>query len=166
MARPLRIEYPGAFHHVMSRGNDGTPIVRDDTDRKKFLELLVRAIGRFGWILHDWVLMTNHLHFSIETPECTLSDGMHWLLGTCLSGLRRRSGSVAADRPGTWRVQCRRHLQSCRSLRSELADDGDLCELLEACRGRMKRRPPPFFPIQTPHLTARRYHRAPTRGRR
>ena len=347
MARPLRIEYPGAFHHVMSRGNDGTPIVRDDTDRKKFLELLVRAIGRFGWILHDWVLMTNHLHFSIETPECTLSDGMHWLLGTyagwfnrrhtrrghlfqdrfknCLveqeeylltvaryivlnpvkagmgarpedypwSSYRARAGydpappwlslgAVASLFGGTgpdgraaYRTfidedlgnprdlaeECIRKLylgsaswiekiqklidetersedappgqvhpgrpeledvveavtqtfdttgeairrergtlarrviaylafedglvplrRIARGLgvtsaggisnlaarcRSELAQDADLCELIEACRGRMKRRPPPFrFPIQTPPLTARRYHRAPTRSRR
>jgi len=51
--------------------------------------------------------------------------------------------------------------------RTELARDADLSALVEACRGRMKRRPPPFrFPIQTPPLTARRYHRAPTRGRR
>jgi len=347
MARPLRIEYPGAFHHVMSRGNDGIPIVRDDIDRKKFLELLVRAIPRFGWVLHDWILMSTHFHLSIETPECTLSDGMHWLLGAYAGWFNRRhkrrghlfqdrfknclveqneylltvsryivlnavkAGMVARPEDYEWSSyraragyepapswltlgtvqacfgpneaeaqkayrafidadmndprdlaeECIRKLylgsaqwiekiqkfidESERSedaprkqvhpgrpelddvmeavaqtfnttieairtsrgtferrviaylafedgliplrriarglgvtsaggisnlaarCRSQLAQDADLCELMEACRGRMKRRPPPFrFPIQTPPVTARRYHRAPTRSRR
>lgn len=92
MARPLRIEFPGAFHHVMSRGNDGIALFRDDTDRLKFLDLLERAIARFNWVLHDWALMTNHFHLAIETPECTLSDGMHWLLGTYAKWFNKRHG--------------------------------------------------------------------------
>ena len=90
MARPLRIEYVGALHHVMSRGNDGIPLFRDDIDRLKFLSLLSRTIRRFGWVLLDWVLMTTHFHLSVQTPECTLSDGMHWLLGTYASWFNRR----------------------------------------------------------------------------
>jgi putative transposase len=90
MARPLRLEVPGAFHHVMSRGNDGIPIFREEPDYLKFLALLAAAITRFRWILHDWVLMTNHFHLAIETPECTLSDGMHWLLGSYAQWFNRR----------------------------------------------------------------------------
>jgi putative transposase len=90
MARPLRIEFDGAFHHVMSRGNDGMALFRDNTDRLKFLELLERAIKRSNWIVHDWVLMTNHFHLAIETPECTLSSGMHWLLGTYAKWFNKR----------------------------------------------------------------------------
>jgi putative transposase len=90
MARPLRLEHPGAFHHVMSRGNDGIPIFRDDADHLRFLDLLVQSIERFGWLLHDWTLMTNHYHLIIETPECTLSDGMHWLLGRYAQWFNRR----------------------------------------------------------------------------
>jgi REP element-mobilizing transposase RayT len=90
MARPLRIEYPGAIHHVMSRGNDGIPIFRDDTDNLRFLDFLAEAIRRFGWVLHDWTEMTNHYHLVIETPECNLSDGMHWLLGRYAQWFNRR----------------------------------------------------------------------------
>ena len=90
MARPLRIEYAGALHHVMSRGNDGIPLFRDDVDRLKFIALLAHTVKRFGWILLDWVLLTNHFHLSLQTPECTLSDGMHWLLGTYASWFNRR----------------------------------------------------------------------------
>jgi hypothetical protein len=43
MARPLRIEYPGAHYHVMSRGNERRPIVRDDADREKRLDWLRRT---------------------------------------------------------------------------------------------------------------------------
>jgi len=92
MARPLRLEYPGALHHVMSRGNDGIPLYREDTDRLRFLEFLERAIKRFRWVLHDYSLMTNHFHLAIETPECTLSDGMHWLLGIYAQWFNRRHG--------------------------------------------------------------------------
>ena len=66
---------------MMSRGNDGIPLYRDESDRERFVELLARAIHRFRWVLHDYALMTNHFHLAIETPDCTLSDGMHWLLG-------------------------------------------------------------------------------------
>ena len=100
MARPLRIDYPGALHHVMSRGNDGIPIFRDDTDRRKLLSML-ETITRFRWTLHDWSLMTNHFHLSVETAESNLSDGMHWLLGTYagwFSRRHKRRGHLYQDR--------------------------------------------------------------------
>ena len=81
MARQPRVEYAGALHHVMSRGNDGIPIFRDDEDRELFLDLLAQEIVRSGWVLHDYCLMTTHYHLEIETPECTLSTGMHRFLG-------------------------------------------------------------------------------------
>ena len=90
MARPLRVEFPGAVHHVMSHGNDGIDLFRDDQDRLRFLEFLARAVKRFRWVVHDYCLMTNHLHVVIETPECTLSDGMHWLLGIYAQSFNRR----------------------------------------------------------------------------
>jgi putative transposase len=79
MARPLRIEYPGAFHHVTSRGNERRPVFRSDVDRKMFLQFLDLAVERFGWSVTAYVLMTNHFHLVIETPEPNLSRGMHWL---------------------------------------------------------------------------------------
>jgi putative transposase len=38
MSRKLRIEYPGAMYHVMSRGDQREDIFRDDHDHQKFLE--------------------------------------------------------------------------------------------------------------------------------
>ena len=52
MARPLRIEYPGAVYHVMSRGNARQGIVADDRDRLQFLSLLAHVVDRYGWLCH------------------------------------------------------------------------------------------------------------------
>ena len=60
MARPLRIEFPGALYHVMSRGNERQPIVRDDGDRQRRLDWLRRTVETYGWRLHAFVMMTNH----------------------------------------------------------------------------------------------------------
>jgi len=46
MARPLRLQFPGATYHVISRGNNREPIFLKDSDRLKFLELLGRLVGK------------------------------------------------------------------------------------------------------------------------
>jgi REP element-mobilizing transposase RayT len=82
MARSVRIEYPGAFYHVMARGNRRERIFRDDDDRRFFCETLGEACEQTGWKVHAWVLMTNHYHFMLETPEPNLVAGMQWLQNT------------------------------------------------------------------------------------
>ena len=82
MARPLRIEYRGAVYHVMARGNQGRAIYRDDRDRLRFLETLGEACEKTGWRIHAYVLMGNHYHLLVETPEGNLVPGMKWLQGT------------------------------------------------------------------------------------
>jgi REP element-mobilizing transposase RayT len=82
MARPLRIEYPGATYHVMARGNQGRAIFQDDPDRQRFLETLGEACDKTGWRIHAFVLMGNHYHALAETPEANLVAGMKWLQGT------------------------------------------------------------------------------------
>jgi putative transposase len=82
MARPLRIEYAGATYHVMARGNQGRPIFQDDQDRRWFLQTLGEACGKTGWRVHAYVLMGNHYHLLLETPEANLVNGMKWLQGT------------------------------------------------------------------------------------
>ena len=78
MSRPLRIEFAGALYHVMSRGNERSDIVRDDHDRQKRLDWLRRTVETYGWRLHSFVLMTNHDHLFVETPEPNLSAGMQY----------------------------------------------------------------------------------------
>jgi hypothetical protein len=78
--RKLRIEYPGAIYHVMSRGNQRQDIVRDAADRQRFLETLGQACAKTGWQAHAWCLMRNHFHLVIETPQPNLVAGMKWLV--------------------------------------------------------------------------------------
>ena len=85
MARPLRIQFPGALYHVMSRGNEKQPIVRDDIDRAKRIDWLRRTVETYSWRLHAFVLMTNHEHLFVETPEPNLSGGMQYLGGSYTS---------------------------------------------------------------------------------
>jgi REP element-mobilizing transposase RayT len=79
LSRQLRLEFPGAIWHVTSRGNERRDIYRDDVDRRRFLNTLERVVSERRWILHAWVLMTNHYHLLIETREVGLSRGMKWL---------------------------------------------------------------------------------------
>ena len=82
MARPLRSELAGGLYHVMSRGNERRAIVRDDADRQRRLDWLARTVQTYGWRLHAFVLMGNHEHLFLETPEPNLSAGMHLLNGS------------------------------------------------------------------------------------
>jgi REP element-mobilizing transposase RayT len=90
MVRPLRIQYPGAVYHVISRGNERKRIVRDNADREQRLDWLRRAVEIYGWHLHAFVLMTNHEHLFVETPQANLSAGMQYLNGSYTSYFNRR----------------------------------------------------------------------------
>jgi len=81
MARPIRIQYPGATYHVMARGTHGQAIFQDDEDRQRFLETLGEACAKTGFRVHAYVLMGNHYHLLVETPEGNLVAGMKWLQG-------------------------------------------------------------------------------------
>lgn len=90
MARPLRIDFTGALYHVMSRGVNGEPIFREEADYLRFLEIFAQTVARFGWIVYAWVLMTNHFHLEVCTPEANLSQGMHWLKGRYAQWFNRK----------------------------------------------------------------------------
>lgn len=82
MPRKPRIEYAGAIYHVTSRGDHGEAIIRDDQDRIRFIKTVADVCERTGWLIHAYVLMNNHYHLLIETPEANLVAGMKWLQGT------------------------------------------------------------------------------------
>ncbi len=85
MARQWRIEYEGAFYHVLSRGIEQRDIFCDDVDRFNFLNILERMSDRFNIDTYAYVLMTNHYHLLIRTNASNLSRSMHWL-GTTYTG--------------------------------------------------------------------------------
>ncbi|MBM3883256.1 MAG: transposase [Verrucomicrobia bacterium] len=90
MARKLRVEYPGAIYHVLNRGDRREPIFHDDADRHRFVETLGKACAKTGWQVHAYVLMPNHFHLVVETPQPNLVAGMKWLLGTYTNRFNRR----------------------------------------------------------------------------
>jgi REP-associated tyrosine transposase len=94
MARPLRIEYPGAHYHVTSRGNERKAIFKDDTDREKFLDLVGRSVEHFELRLHAYVLMENHYHLLIETGRLGLNRALRYLNGVYTQAFNRRHKRV------------------------------------------------------------------------
>jgi REP element-mobilizing transposase RayT len=79
MARKPRVEYPGAFYHVICRGNQRQVIFRGDTDRKYYLERLEDYRRRYGFKVYAYVLMSNHVHLLVETGPLPLSKIMQGL---------------------------------------------------------------------------------------
>jgi putative transposase len=92
MARPLRVERPGAWYHVTARGNERRAIYRENDDRRYFCQLLAEAVEVFAWKLHAYVLMENHFHLLVETPEPNLGRGMQWLNVSYSVWFNRRHG--------------------------------------------------------------------------
>lgn len=101
MARPLRIEYTGAFYHVTSRGNEQKDVFKSQKDREKFLEYLTSATKRYGAIIHAYCLMSNHYHLLLETPEGNLAQIMRHINGaytTYFNVKRKRAGHLFQGR--------------------------------------------------------------------
>jgi putative transposase len=101
MGRPLRIEYPGAFYHVTSRGNERKEIYRSQRDREKFLKYLESASVRYRARFHVYCLMSNHYHLLVETPRGNLSEIMRHINGAYTNYYntkRQRAGHLLQGR--------------------------------------------------------------------
>jgi len=94
MARPLRIEFPGAVYHVTSRGNRGEPIFADDADRAALLQTVGDAAERFDAALLAFCLMGNHYHFVLRTHQPNLSRLMRQVNGVYTQAFNRRHGKA------------------------------------------------------------------------
>jgi len=79
MARPLRIQYRGALYHILSRGNEKKNIFLDNGDYEKFIQILAMLPKRFGVVIYGYVLMSNHYHLLVETPEANIVRAIHLL---------------------------------------------------------------------------------------
>lgn len=101
MARSVRVEYEGAWYHLMARGNRREAIFEGDADRTMMLATLGQACGRTGWQVHAWALMSNHFHFVIRTPKGNLVEGMKWFMNTFtrrFNTRHKRWGRLFGDR--------------------------------------------------------------------
>ena len=101
MARPLRIEYAGAFYHITARGNERKDIFKSRRDREQFLSYLASASERYQAIIHVYCLMSNHYHLLLETSAGNLSQIMRHINGaytTYFNTKRRRAGHLFQGR--------------------------------------------------------------------
>ena len=116
MARKPRWEFAGAHYHVISRGNYRKPLFTMDGSGAAFEKALFEVAERCGWKLHAYVVMGNHYHLALETPEPNLVEGMKWLQSTFANRFNRfhgETGHVFQGRykslilePGTPLLQC------------------------------------------------------------
>ena len=88
--RQVRIQYPGAMYHVMSRGDRREDIFPDDVDRQDFLKTLAEGCQKTDWQVHAYCLMRNHYHLVVETPNANLVAGMAWLQSSYTIRLNHR----------------------------------------------------------------------------
>jgi len=118
MARPLRIEYPGAVYHITTRGNARADIFLSDADRQSFLHVLAGTIEKYNWLCHAFCLLGNHYHVIIETLDPNLSLGMRQLNGIYTQAFNRahqRVGHVFQGRYKAILVEKESHLlELCR----------------------------------------------------
>lgn len=121
MARPLRIDVEDGWYHVMSRGIERRVIFLDDSFQFHFLDLLGEMTGRFGVQVHAYVLMGNHYHLIIRTPDANASQAMQWLnvsFSAWSNAKRRRVGhvfqgrfrSTLIDGDGAWLLKASAYL--------------------------------------------------------
>lgn len=105
MPRKLRLEYPGAMYHVMSRGDQREDIFLDDVDRHDFIKTLAQACQKTGWQVHAYCLMRNHYHLVLETPNANLVSGMAWLQSTYTIRLNNRHQLTGHVLSGRYKAQ-------------------------------------------------------------
>lgn len=101
MARPLRLELPGALYHVTSRGDGREDVFNSDDDRVAWLGILAEVCTRFNWVCHAYSQMKDRYHLLIETPAANLSKGMRQLNGVYtqyVNRAHRREGPVFLGR--------------------------------------------------------------------
>ena len=89
MPRKLRIEYADATYHIISRGNYRKDLFVEKGSGAAFERTIFEAVQRCGWELYAYVIMSNHYHLALRTPEPNLVAGMKWLQSTFATRFNR-----------------------------------------------------------------------------
>ena len=115
MTRPLRMDNPDTFYHVLSRGNEKREIFLDEKDHLRFLDTLGKMVQRFKLELHAYVLMKNHFHLLVHTKEANLSRAIQWLgvsYSVWFNRKHQRSGHLFQGRFKSFLIENDRYLTS------------------------------------------------------
>lgn len=149
MARPLRLELPGAVYHLTTLGNAGQPVFREAEDSELFLEIVGQACERFDWRCLAYCLLPDRYHLVVETRGPTLARGMRQINGRYTQAFNRRHGvgghlfqgryrAVMVEKPGFVAAVCRDTLR--RPLELGLAEDATAWRW-SSCRALLGRLP-------------------------
>ncbi len=108
MPRKLRLAEAGGLYHVINRGNYRHPVFASAGSIEAFTRTLWETVGQYGWRIHAYVIMSNHYHLAVETPQPNLSDGMHRLqcaFATRFNRFRRERGHLFQGRYHALRIE-------------------------------------------------------------
>ena len=133
MARPVRVDVAGGWYHVTARGIERRAIFDDVRDHEHFIELIAEMSERYGAEIHAYVLMVNHYHLLVRTPQANASAAIQWLnvsYSVWFNRRRQRAGhvfqgrftSVLIDGEGSWTLAASvyLHLNPVRTKREGL----------------------------------------------
>ena len=135
MARKLRIEYEGALYHVINRGNYRADIFASDGARDAFEECLWEAYEKTGWRVHAYVIMRNHYHVALETPNGDLVAGMKWLQATFANRFNRFRKELGHVFQGRYQAIVLEDAHALGSVGPEKGSNPNFCGCaLAACR--------------------------------
>ncbi|MBM3476981.1 MAG: hypothetical protein FJX75_27235 [Armatimonadetes bacterium] len=113
VARPLRIDFPNAYHHVTARGVQGQDVFLTDHDRRFFLSKLAEVHKRWDVAVYGYCLMTNHIHLELKTLRGELSRAMQWVMqshATRMNRVHGRAGHLFQGRFRSILVEADSHL--------------------------------------------------------
>ena len=117
MARLPRLTVAGYPHHIIQRGNDRQPIVRDDQDRQRLLDLWTEHAKTFKVAIHAWVIMDNHFHL-LATPET--QEGLPQMMQAVgrayvryFNVRHKRTGTLWEGRYRSTLIESERYLLAC-----------------------------------------------------
>jgi len=95
MPRIARVAFPSLIYHIISRGNNREWVFNEAEDFERYLDICRRYKEKFGFKLYHWVLMSNHVHLILETPEeSSLSKIMQGMNLAYTIWFNRKSGKV------------------------------------------------------------------------
>jgi putative transposase len=101
MPRQSRIDYLGAFHHVIGRGIERRKIFETDRDKSLFFERIVTQLTRSSLQIYAWCIMDNHFHILIQTGETRLAEFMRCVLtgyAVNYNKIHKRTGHLFQNR--------------------------------------------------------------------
>ena len=161
MPRQKRFHVPNGVWHVTQRATDSEVLFRSPADFAAFLQLLGVVASWARWSLHEYCLMTNHVHLILQTPHPTLPTGMQRLLGPYVEEFNERHGRRGALVQGRYKarlVESEEHYLECLQYLAYNPVEAGLCGLPEwpwSSYGRRAGAASPAMPGPGPDLARR-----------